>query len=229
MTKHKELHKTSSEKVRDFIIGMSDGLTVPFALAAGLSGVVVNTDIIVTAGIAEIAAGSIAMALGGYLAAKTENEHYYAEYQRELYEIDHYPEVESKEVETILLGFGVPKENVSVVLEAIKADKKRWTEFMMRFELGLEEPQNSRMFWSPLIIGLAYIFGGILPLLPYMFHTSVETALHNSVVVTFIALICFGAFKGHLTGINKIKSAVQTLFVGGAAAATAYFIASLFH
>lgn len=225
---HLEKHRGSSERVRDFIIGMSDGLTVPFALAAGLSGAALSTKIIVTAGLAEIAAGSIAMALGGFLAAKTEREHYHAEYKREVEEIELFPEIETQEVDDVLKDFGVPKKTRPIVVESIKSDKKKWVEFMMRFELGLEKPKSGRQFWSPLIIGLAYIFGGLLPLIPYMLTTDLKVALNDSIVTTGIALILFGVAKGHLTGISKLKSAFQTCMIGGLAALTAYQTALLF-
>lgn len=228
MSGHQEQHRGSSEKIRDFIIGMSDGLTVPFALAAGLSGAALSTKIIVTAGLAEIAAGSIAMALGGYLAAKTEKEHYLAEYKREVEEIELFPEIETQEVDDVLRDFGVPDESRPIVVESIKSNKSNWIEFMMRFELGLERPKFGRQFWSPVIIGLAYILGGLLPLLPYMMTDDVSQALQESVFTTGFALLAFGMVKGHLTGVSKFKSALQTLMIGGLAALTAYYVAGLF-
>ncbi len=225
MSAHHEHHITSSASLRDFVLGMSDGLTVPFALAAGLSGAVDSTVIIVTAGIAEIAAGTISMGLGGYLAAKTEKEHYEAEERRELREVQLVPKVEAKEVEDILRDFGVPDAQLPVVVAAICSHPEKWVDFMMRFELGLERPDPRRLVQSPLIIGGAYALGGFVPLLPYMFIHHVAEALQASTLISLAALAVFGAFKGHYTGQNRFRSAVQTSIIGSAAAAIAFLIA----
>ncbi len=226
-THHHEHHITSSESLRDFVIGMSDGLTVPFALAAGLSGAVANTDLIVTAGVAEVAAGAIAMGLGGYLGARTQAQHYDSEEARERYEIRELPHIEEQEVADILVEFGLQADEVGIVTNALKRNPEKWLEFMMRFELGLEKPDPKRLLVSPLIIGSAYVLGGMLPLFPYMLTKSVPEALNISIVVTLLALAAFGAFKGYFTGVAILKSALQTMFIGGLAAAAAFFIAKL--
>jgi VIT1/CCC1 family predicted Fe2+/Mn2+ transporter len=225
MSAHHEHHVTSSAALRDFVIGMSDGLTVPFALAAGLSGAIDSSALIVTAGVAEIVAGAIAMGLGGYMGAKTEQEHYDNERQRELREIDLLPKVEAKEVADILTDFGVPEAELPVVVNAICKHPEKWVDFMMRFELGLERPNPRRLFSSPLIIGSAYAVGGLVPLLPYMFQSSAAQAFPYSVVISLIALVAFGAFKGYFTGQNLWRSALQTSVIGSIAAAAAYGIA----
>jgi VIT1/CCC1 family predicted Fe2+/Mn2+ transporter len=227
-TPHIEKHFTASESVRDVVIGMADGLTVPFALAAGLSAAVVSTDVIVTAGLAEVVAGAIAMGLGGYLAARTDAEHYAAEESRENYEIDHLHEEEVEEVETIFREYGLEGKVLQNVVNAIAADRRRWVDFMMRFELGLERPDPKRAPISAATIGGSYIVGGLIPLIPYMLAHDIITALRVSIVATGLALLCFGAVKGHFTGVNKIRSALQTLLVGGLAAAAAYWLAHLF-
>lgn len=224
---HHEHHNRSSEALRDFVIGMSDGLTVPFALAAGLAGAVDSTGVIVTAGIAEIAAGAISMGLGGYLGARTEKEHYEAEHSRELREVELVPKVEAKEVSDILSDFGVPQEQLPVVVGAICQNPQKWVEFMMKFELGLERPNPRRLVESPLIIGGAYVFGGLVPLLPYIALQQVARALPVSVAVSLIALVAFGGFKGYFTGQNMVKSAMQTTVIGSLAALTAYGIARM--
>lgn len=224
---HHEHHVHSPAALRDFVIGMADGLTVPFALAAGLSGAIDSTGLIVTAGVAEIAAGTIAMGLGGYLGARTEKEHYESELKREWVEVEKVPHVEKKEVADILIGFGVPKENVPAVVEGISSNPKQWVDFMMRFELGLEKPDPQRLLHSPLIIGGAYMLGGMVPLLPYMLTGHVSEALPVSIVVSLIALFAFGAFKGYFTGQKPLRAAMQTTFIGGLAAGAAYGIASL--
>lgn len=224
---HIEKHITSSATLRDFVIGMSDGLTVPFALAAGLSGAVNSTAIIVIAGIAEIVAGGIAMGLGGYLAAKTESDHYQAEYRREMQEVEEVPHVEAAEVADILTEFGVQEAQIPTVVEAIQSNPKKWVDFMMRFELGLEKPDPRRIVFSPLTIGLAYVFGGLVPLLPYMFLKHVQQGLFFSIIITLIALLCFGAFKGHFTGRKIWRSALQTMVIGATAAAAAFGVARL--
>jgi vacuolar iron transporter family protein len=224
---HIEKHITSSAPLRDFVLGMSDGLTVPFALAAGLSGAVHSTTIIVIAGIAEIVAGGIAMGLGGYLAAKTESDHYQAEYRREMQEVEEVPHIEAAEVADILTEFGVQEEQIPIVVEAIQSNPKKWVDFMMRFELGLEKPDPRRIVFSPLTIGLAYVFGGLVPLLPYIFFNRVQQGLFFSIIITLIALLCFGAFKGYFTGRKIWRSALQTMVIGATAAAAAFAVARL--
>jgi VIT1/CCC1 family predicted Fe2+/Mn2+ transporter len=225
---HVEKHFTATETVRDVVIGMADGLTVPFALAAGLSAAVSTTNVIVTAGMAEIIAGAIAMGLGGYLAARTDAEHYDAEVAREKFEIDSLRGRELSEVEDIFQGYGLEGDNLKSVVSAITSDRKRWIDFMMRFELGLEKPDPKRAPVSAATIAVSYLVGGLIPLLPYVVLSSVEEAFRVSVVVTGIALLIFGGVKGSFTGVNRLKSALQTLLVGGLAAGAAYSLAQLF-
>jgi VIT1/CCC1 family predicted Fe2+/Mn2+ transporter len=225
-TPHVEKHFTASETVRDIVIGMSDGLTVPFALAAGLSGAVDATGIVITAGLAEIAAGSIAMGLGGYLAAKTDAEHFASERAREERETVTMPEEEAAEVAQVFRSYGLKVDTVRTVVDAIRADQKRWVDFMMRFELGLEEPNPRRALASALTIAGAYIAGGFIPLAPYIVFRSAHTgALAGSVLITLLALTVFGFIKGRFTGMNPVRSAFQTTLIGGLAAAAAFFIA----
>ena len=224
-TPHIEKHFTSSEAVRDIVIGMSDGLTVPFALAAGLSGAVESSSLIVTAGLAEVAAGAIAMGLGGYLAARTDAEHFISERVREEREVEELPETEASEVADVLRSYGLEDDKVTTVVNSIRADKKRWVDFMMRFELGLEVPDPKRASRSAFTIALSYIAGGLVPLTPYFLFHSVKTALLGSVVVTLLALLVFGYIKGRFTTARPFRSAFQTLMVGGLAAAAAFVIA----
>jgi len=207
---------------------MSDGLTVPFALAAGLSAAVTSSSLIVTAGLAEVAAGAIAMGLGGYLAAKTDIEHFDAEVARERREIAEVPHREVAEVESVMRGFGLEGEPLERVVAAITADRDRWVEFMMRFELGIERPDPRRAFTSAFTIGGAYIVGGLVPLVPYMLVPAVPDAMVWSVISTGVALLAFGAIKGRFTGMNLVRSAVQTLVVGGLAAGAAFGLAHAF-
>lgn len=227
-TPHIETHFTASETVRDIVIGMADGLTVPFALAAGLSAAVSNTEVIVTAGLAEIAAGAIAMGLGGYLAARTDAEHYASEERREGHEIDAMREREVHEVGDILGRYGLSGEPLRLVVAAITAERRRWIEFMMRFELGLEPPNPRRAPVSAATIALSYLVGGLIPLSPYIFTRDIGRALRVSILLTGIALLLFGGIKGQFTGLNRVRSAVQTLVVGGLAAGAAYLLAGLF-
>lgn len=224
-TPHIEQHFTGSEVIRDIVIGMSDGLTVPFALAAGLSGAVNASSIVVTAGLAEIAAGSIAMGLGGYLAAKSDVEHYASERAREQLEIEEMPEAEADEVREIFESYGLGAEECQGVIAGLRQRPNSWIDFMMRFELGLEEPDPKRALTSALTIGGAYIAGGAIPLAPYFFVSTAQTALLFSVAVTMLALLVFGAFKGHFTGTGPLRSGVQTLLIGGLAAMAAFLIA----
>lgn len=224
-TPHIERHFTGSEIVRDIVIGMSDGLTVPFALAAGLTGAVVSTGIIVTAGLAEIAAGSIAMGLGGYLAAKNDVEHYASERLREQLEVSEKPAQETAEVMEVFQSYGLTAEESAPVVEALCKRPDAWIDFMMRFELGLEKPEPKRALMSALTIGGAYVAGGFIPLGPYIMFSAVQTALMFSVVVTLGALAAFGYVKGRFTGMPPARGALQTVLIGGLAAAAAFVIA----
>ena len=226
-TPHVEAHFTSSAMVRDVVIGMADGLTVPFALAAGISGAVAASRLVVTAGFAEIAAGSIAMGLGGYLAARTDAEHYESEREREIRETVELRDHEIEEVAHVFRSYGMTEEQAAPVVKAITSDQKRWVNFMMRFELGLEEPDPKRAVRSALTIAGAYIFGGLIPLAPYMTSASVHTGLLISIAITLLALYVFGAVKGHYTGISPWRGGMQTTITGGLAAAAAFFIAKL--
>lgn len=225
---HREQHFQSSGLVRDVVIGMSDGLTVPFALAAGLSGAVNSTRLIVTAGFAEIAAGSIAMGLGGYLAARTEAQHYERERRREYRETVEIPEAEEREVADLFRSYGLDEQHVAPVVKAIKADQDRWVDFMMRYELGLEEPEPRRATQSALTIAAAYIAGGLIPLAPYLLLGRPGPGLIASSGVTLLALAVFGYLKGKYMGTGAAAGALQTAVVGGLAAATAFFAARLF-
>jgi VIT1/CCC1 family predicted Fe2+/Mn2+ transporter len=224
-TPHVERHFTSSEVVRDVVIGMSDGLTVPFALAAGLSGAIQQAGIIVTAGLAEIAAGSIAMGLGGYLAAKSDAEHYAAEERREHEEVRDIPREEMREVSEIFRSYGMADEQIRPVVEAMSRKPKQFVDFMMRFELGLEKPDPRRARTSAAVIAGAYVVGGLIPLAPYMLFHTAHTALLISIAVTLTALVIFGLVKGRYTGARPLKSAMQTTITGGLAATAAFLIA----
>jgi len=224
---HVEAHFEASETVRDVVIGMSDGLTVPFALAAGLSGTVSQTSIIVIAGLAEIAAGSIAMGLGGYLAARTDRDHYKSERERELRETVELPQKEKEEVEDVFRGYGMTDAEMAPVVKAICSDQKRWVDFMMKFELGFEEPDPKRARNSAVTIALSYILGGMVPLAPYIFVSDLEKALSTSVIVTLIALFIFGYVKGRMTGISPFRGGLQTVVIGGLASAAAFTLAKL--
>ena len=222
---HVEYHFQASDVIRDVVIGMADGLTVPFALAAGLSGTVSVTTLVVTAGVAEIAAGSIAMGLGGYLAARTDREHSASELARERREIVELPEREREEVGEIFRQWGLSGETLEHAVDAVSKDHNRWADFMMKYELGLEEPEPRRARDSSLTIGVSYIVGGLIPLLPYMLISHPNTALLVSVIVTLIALFVFGYVKGKFTGVKPLYSAFQTAIVGGLAAAIAFLVA----
>lgn len=222
---HIERHFTGSQVVSDLVIGTADGLTVPFALAAGLSGAVASSALIVTAGAAEIAAGAIAMGLGGYLAARTAVDHYESEFRREWRETDELPGEERREVRSILERHGLEGPALDQVVDAITADRRRWVDFMMRFELGLEKPDPREAPRSALRIGGAYIVGGLIPLAPYIFEEDGRAALPVSAAVTLVALFAFGAVKGRLTGLRPLVAGMQTALVGGAAAAAAFLIA----
>lgn len=226
-TPHVETHFKGSETVRDMVIGMSDGLTVPFALAAGLSGAVQSTGIVITAGLAEVAAGSIAMGLGGYLAARTDAEHYASERAREEREVLEVPEMEIEEVAEVFRSYGVPENVVSDAARAISADPRNWVDFMMSFELGLEAPDPGRARRSALTIALSYVAGGLVPLSPYFVASTVSAGMLWSVVLTLTALLAFGYGKGRFTTARPWTSAWQTVLVGGLAAGAAFAIAKV--
>ncbi len=225
LTPHVEHHFTASATVRDVVIGMADGLTVPFALAAGLTGAIAHTNIIVTAGLAEIAAGSIAMGLGGYLAGRSDAEHYVSERDREHREVREKPAVEAKEVRDIFRAYGLSDEEIAPILVSFEKRPQQWIDFMMRFELGLEKPDPRRALQSALTIGGSYAVGGLIPLAPYILVDDAPAALKISVAVTLAALAVFGYVKGRFTGARPWKSALQTTLIGGVAASAAFAIA----
>ena len=224
-TPHLEKHFTAGDTVRDVVIGMSDGLTVPFALAAGLTGAISSSHLILTAGFAEIAAGSIAMGLGGYLAARSDAEHYASERLREENEIVTLPDTEAQEVREIFETYGLTEQESGSVVSALRRRPQDWVNFMMRFELGLEKPEPSRAWKSALTIAGAYAVGGIIPLAAYLFFADAHQALKVSAAVTLVALAIFGAVKGRFTGVPMWKSAFQTTLIGSLAAAAAFGIA----
>lgn len=226
-TPHIEKHFTAGDTVRDIVIGMSDGLTVPFALAAGLTGAITQSRLIITAGFAEIAAGSIAMGLGGYLAARGDAQHYTNERRREEDEIVRKPEAEEKEVRDIFETYGLTADESTTVVKSLRQRPKDWVDFMMRFELGLEPPDPSRAWKSALTIALAYVVGGMIPLSAYLFVGDARSALKLSVAVTLLALAVFGAVKGKFTGVPILRSGLQTTVIGGLAAAAAFAIARM--
>jgi VIT1/CCC1 family predicted Fe2+/Mn2+ transporter len=225
---HIEHHFTATDTVRDVVIGMSDGLTVPFALAAGLSGAKVGASVVVLAGLAEIAAGSIAMGLGGYLAARTDQEHYESELQREIRETHEKPEAERREVIEVFESWGLTGAQMTPAVDAICSNPKRWVDFMMRYELGLEKPDPKRAVSSAGTIAASYIGGGFIPLAPYFLLSNVETGLVASTAVTITALFIFGCIKARFTGIPMWRGGLQTTMIGGLAAAAAFSIARLF-
>lgn len=228
MTPHTEHHFSAGETIRDIVIGMADGLTVPFALAAGLSGAVDSTAIVVTAGLAEVAAGSIAMGLGGYLAARGDAEHYRTERAREAREVVELPDREREEVADVFREYGLSPSEIEPILRRFEANPELWVDFMMRFELGLEEPDRHRAIVSAATIAGSYVAGGLVPLAPYMLIDRNQPALLVSIGVTLLALLIFGYVKGRFTGTKPIRSGLQTALIGGAAAAAAFAIARMF-
>ena len=224
---HYEHHLKSSDTIRDIVIGMSDGLTVPFALAAGLSGAITSSNIVVTAGIAEIVAGSIAMGLGGFLAGKTEADHYASELKREYDEVERVPEEEKFEVKEVFAGFGLSEQLQIEIAEEMAKDKDKWVDFMMRYELGLEKPEANRASQSAITIGLSYIIGGIIPLSPYFFIKDSQEALYYSCAITSVCLFVFGYFKSKVTGQPAFTGALKVLIIGALAAAAAFGMAKL--
>ncbi len=224
---HVEKHFAGGQKVRDIVIGMSDGLTVPFALAAGLTGAVAASNIVVVAGLAEIAAGSIAMGLGGYLAARSDAEHYASERVREEVEIKEKTEMERQEIVEIFESYGVAAEASAPLVTALEKNPESWIDFMMRFELGLEQPDPKRAVRSAATIAASYVFGGLIPLAPYMLEKNAHSALLFSIAITIAALGVFGYIKGHYTGAPAWRSAVQTMVIGSVAAGAAFGLARL--
>jgi VIT1/CCC1 family predicted Fe2+/Mn2+ transporter len=226
---HQEAHVKQPTFLKDIVIGLSDGITVPFALTAGISGAVTNNDIIITAGIAEICAGAIAMGLGGYLAGKTEEEHYYNELEREYQEIKNLPEVEKQEVKEVFAKYGLSAETQDKVADELAKNDKQWVDFMMRYELGLEEPEKGRATNSARNISLSYIVGGTIPLLGYVFTANPGNGLRDSSIFTILCLLLFGYFKSKVTGQNPFTGALKTTGIGILAAASAFAIAYWFN
>ena len=222
---HVEKHFNASDTVRDIVIGMSDGLTVPFALAAGLTGAIASSSLVITAGFAEIAAGSIAMGLGGYLAAKSDYEHYFSEKRREELEVKELPDVEKEEVSDVFKEYGLSQEEIKPILDKFGRNHESWVDFMMKYELGLDEPDTKRGLKSAITIASSYILGGLIPLSPYFFVTDARNGLTISAIMTLIALLVFGFVKGKFTGAKPFKSAIQTVVIGGIAATAAFLLA----
>jgi vacuolar iron transporter family protein len=224
---HHEEHVFGAETIRDIVIGMSDGLTVPFALAAGLSGAISNTNLIIIAGLAEIAAGSIAMGLGGYLAGKTEVDHYNSELKREYEEVETVPDVEKQELKTFFSSLGLSAEIQNQAVEEVSRDKDKWVELMMKYELGLEKPDPLRAKKSAFNIGISYIVGGLIPLSPYFFADNGISGLKISAIITLICLFIFGYLKSKFTGVNPLSGAFRVMMIGAIAAGCAFAIARL--
>lgn len=225
---HHEEHLHSSDFISDIVIGMADGLTVPFALAAGLSGAVASSSLVVTAGIAEIVAGSIAMGLGGYLAGRTEADHYESERRREVDEVERVPEREKQEVRDVFADMGLSADLQNIIADELAKDKTKWVDFMMKYELGLDEPDPNRATKSALTIGLSYVAGGLVPLAPYFLVSTPHEALLYSCGVTLICLFIFGYFKSKVTGQPPISGAIKVMLIGALAAAAAFGVARLF-
>lgn len=224
---HNEPHQTQADTLRDIVIGMSDGLTVPFALAAGLSGAVQSTNLIIIAGLAEIAAGSIAMGLGGYLAGKTEVDHYESELRREYYEVEHLPDVERQETKDFFSSLGLSEEIQNKAVQELTQDKDRWVNLMMKYELGLEKPVAGRATKSAFNIGVSYVVGGLIPLSPYFFVATGIEGLRISAAITLVCLFIFGYFKSKMTGVNPWGGALRVMIIGALAAGCAFGIARL--
>jgi vacuolar iron transporter family protein len=229
MLPHKEEHLKSSDFITDVVIGMSDGLTVPFALAAGLSGAVQSNGVVITAGIAEIVAGSIAMGLGGYLAGKTEQEHFQSELNREYAEVEAIPEKEKEEVKQVFAEYGLNENTQNIIADELAKDKHKWVDFMMKYELGLEKPDANRARNSAATIGISYIVGGLIPLTAYFFTQTPSEGLLISAILTVICLFIFGYFKSKVTGQPPVKGALKVTLIGIAAASAAFLVAKLFN
>jgi len=227
--KHKEEHLRSSDFITDIVIGMSDGLTVPFALSAGLSGAVHSNSVVITAGIAEIVAGSIAMGLGGYLAGKTEQEHFQSELKREYDEVETIPDREKEEVKLIFAQYGLKELTQIAIVEELSKDKNKWVDFMMKYELGMEKPDINRARNSAATIGISYIIGGLIPLTAYFFTQTPYEGLVFSAILTIICLFLFGYFKSKVTGQPPLKGALKVTLIGITAAAAAFWVAKLFN
>jgi vacuolar iron transporter family protein len=226
---HNEEHLRSSDFITDIVIGMSDGLTVPFALAAGLSGAVQSNSVVITAGIAEIVAGSIAMGLGGYLAGKTEQEHYQSELKREYLEVTNIPEEEKEEIRLVFARYGLNEPAQNIIANELAKDKDKWVDFMMKYELGLEKPDANRAKYSAATIGISYIIGGLIPLTAYFFTSTPYQGLWISALLTVICLFLFGYFKSKVTGQPPLKGALKVTLIGIAAAAAAFLVAKIFN
>ncbi len=224
---HQEKHFTASDLIKDIVIGMSDGLTVPFALAAGLSGAVASNSIVITAGLAEVVAGSIAMGLGGYLAGRTDVDHYQSEYKREFLEVETLPEVEKQEVRDVFKAYGISAKLQDELAAELSQDKTKWVDFMMRFELGMEKPDANRASRSAFNIGFSYVVGGMVPLIGYFITQTPAQGLMISSIMTVLFLLVFGYVKTKLTGDKPFYGALKTVFIGILAAGAAFLIAKM--
>jgi VIT1/CCC1 family predicted Fe2+/Mn2+ transporter len=214
-------------RVRDVVLGMSDGLTVPFALAAGVSGAVHRSLVVLVAGFAELAAGAISMGLGGYLAAQSDVDVYHRARRQEQREVVEVPEEEREEVRGILRAYGLEGPTLEDAVGALTSNAETWVEFMMREELGLERPEPGEHLRSGTTIGASYLAGGVVPLVPYFLPLPVGHALLLSAALTLLVLFAFGYARGRLLGVAPMRSAAQAALVGGIAAGVAFAIARL--
>jgi len=220
-----ELHNKNTTLVKDIIIGMSDGLTVPFALTAGLSGVLNTNHLIIVSGLAEITAGCISMGLGGFLAGQSEVEHYNAELKREYSEIESVPLTELKEVENIFTKMGVSEPLSKQVALQVSKNKDNWSDLMMKLELNMEQPAKNHAAISASTIAISYLVGGSIPLFPYIISSDSKMGFKISCIVTIMALIIFGYFKSKMTGQPLIKGTIKVAVTGLVAAAAAFLLA----
>ncbi len=220
-----ELHTKNTTLIKDIIIGMSDGLTVPFALTAGLSGVLNTNHLIIISGLAEITAGCISMGLGGFLAGQSEVEHYNAELKREYDEIESVPLTELKEVEDIFINMGVSELLSKQVAREVSKNKDHWSDLMMKLELNMEQPAKNHAAISAATISISYLVGGFIPLFPYIIANNSKTGFQVSCIVTILALIIFGYSKSKMTGQPLLKGTLKVAVTGIVAAAAAFLLA----
>ena len=224
---HEETHVVQVEPVRDLVVGVAEGLTVPFALTAALAAGAAAPPVILGAGLAATAAGAVASGLGGYLAARREAEHYAAERRREEEETRLYPDRERWEVAAVLHRYGVRGAVLNQAVEAVASDRRKWVDFMMRFELDLAEPDPNRAARAAVATFAAQLAGGLIPLLPYLVFASPRPALLVSCGITALALLAFGWLKARATGLSPLRGALQSLALGTAAAFLAWLAARL--
>ncbi|MBI1822547.1 MAG: VIT1/CCC1 transporter family protein [Nitrospirae bacterium] len=217
-------HTPEGKLLRDVIFGLNDGLVTSIGFVSGVTGAVFQTKVIILTGIAQLAAGGVAMYIGAYLSNKSQQEFFYKEIAREKREIKEIPEVEKQEIRDIYDQMGFKRDEIEMIVNRITSDEKLWVRFMMREELGILEEEMENPMKAGMIMGGTFLAGGIFPLIPYFFFEDTLLALKTSILLSVFVFFMIGVGKSSLTKTNWFKSGMQVTLLGGLAALVGYLI-----